>query len=80
MSADGVFGNVLKIKPPLVFTKQNAHEVVLKLRQACVDLDQYESEIERLNAVLLSSFEPGQRAARDYASTLMANQCDQIVT
>ncbi len=31
LSSDGPYDNVLKIKPPLVFSKENADEVVAKL-------------------------------------------------
>ncbi len=38
MSLDGPDKNVLKIKPPLVFTKSNADELLLRLRQ-CLEED-----------------------------------------
>ena len=33
MSTDGRDNNVLKIKPPIVFTKENADELLLRIKQ-----------------------------------------------
>ena len=33
MSTDGPYHNVLKIKPPMVFTKENAEELIFYLRK-----------------------------------------------
>lgn len=37
MSTDGPDHNVLKIKPPIVFTKENAEELIFYLRKICND-------------------------------------------
>jgi 4-aminobutyrate aminotransferase-like enzyme len=36
MSADGPDPNVLKIEPPMIFTKDNAKELILNLRNIMV--------------------------------------------
>eukprot|EP00892_Ulva_mutabilis_P007036 jgi/Ulvmu1/4704/UM002_0435.1 len=71
MSADGVFGNVLKIKPPLVFTCTNANELVSKLQQTCSECSENRSAIEDLNKTLLSKFLPGQQAAVKYREDVL---------
>jgi 4-aminobutyrate aminotransferase-like enzyme len=37
MSSDGPHHNVLKIKPPLTFTKENAREVIFYLQKVLVE-------------------------------------------
>ncbi|MBT5212947.1 MAG: aminotransferase class III-fold pyridoxal phosphate-dependent enzyme, partial [Pelagibacteraceae bacterium] len=37
LSTDGPFNNVVKIKPPLVFTKENANQVFIEIRSFLIN-------------------------------------------
>lgn len=76
MSADGVSGNVLKIKPPLVFTTQDADELVSKLEQVCSGCADHADAIQALNNALMSKFLRGHRAAGKYREELLRYHTD----
>jgi hypothetical protein len=69
MSTDGIWGNVLKIKPPMVFSVPDADELLRVLRFACQELSQ-SNDVDASEFTLLHPFAEGRKSASQYFAAL----------
>ena len=70
ISRDGVCENVLKIKPPLVFSLTDADEMVTAMRNACEELITCLENVDLENAELMKATAPGRSEAETYFDRL----------
>ena len=66
VTVDGIFANVLKFKPPMVFSDDDADRLLSALDSALRGLAAAQEEVAALDKQLLAAIEPGQRAAQSY--------------
>ena len=66
MSVDGRFENVLKIKPPLVFSMSDADRLLTCLHEALRRMAAAPDEVAALHKRKMASIEPGQAQAQAY--------------
>lgn len=71
MSVDGRFENVLKIKPPLVFSTADADRLVACLREALRRMSAAADEVAALHKRTMANLEPGQALAQAYFARLL---------
>jgi hypothetical protein len=66
MSVDGIYENVIKIKPPLVFSIDDANLMLKCLRKSLELLESQADAVADLQRAKLESILPGQQLARKY--------------
>ena len=71
VTVDGVLANVLKVKPPMVFSAADADKLLLALHSCLERLSQAESGVRALDDALMAKLAPGQRAAGAYFESLL---------
>ena len=66
MTTDGLFDHVLKIKPPLVFSMEDAKHMCACLQQALCEMQNNMAAVAALQAGLIAKHAPGQMRAQQY--------------
>lgn len=70
ISRDGVCENVLKIKPPLVFSLSDAEEMVTAMRNSCAALTACLDEVDLENAKCMEATAAGRSYSAEYFERL----------
>lgn len=74
VSNDGIYANVLKVKPPMVFSCEDASNMLMHLSSSLQEMSSAGAEIEALQAKMIAKIAPGQLLAREYFRHLLAEQ------
>jgi hypothetical protein len=70
ISRDGIHQNVLKIKPPLVFSRADADEMCCALNSACYKLLSCLQTVDSENGKCMEATVPGRAEASEYFDKL----------
>jgi hypothetical protein len=66
MSVDGIYENVMKIKPPLVFSIDDAELMLRCLRNSLESMQTNTDAVAKLQRLKMARILPGQQLARKY--------------
>ena len=74
MTVDGIFANVLKFKPPMVFSTDDADRLLHTLRASLQELSSAKSDVAALQQRMMLGIQPGQKTAQAYFHSLAAQE------
>jgi hypothetical protein len=70
ISVDGVLANVLKFKPPMVFSSRDGEQFLQRVEEALKELQKVRSEVAAMDVKLNAVMAPGQLLATQYFQQL----------